>query len=68
MTDTPERRARRVIDANLEAAGWLVQSHDDLDLTAGSGILDWQISPTMRMMPLTPNKWNYEKSRDFMMR
>ena len=38
MTDTPERKARRIIDANLVAAGWLVQSHDDLDLAAGSGI------------------------------
>ena len=38
MTDTPERRARRLIDAALEAAGWLVRSRDDLDLSAGRGI------------------------------
>ena len=38
MTDTPEQRARRAIDANLEAAGWLVRSHDELDLSAGLGI------------------------------
>ena len=47
MTDTPERKARRIIDANLEAAGWLVQSHDDLDLTAGSGI-------AVREFPMKP--------------
>jgi type I restriction enzyme R subunit len=38
MAETPERRARRQIDANLTAAGWLVQDRDDLDLTAGRGI------------------------------
>ena len=47
MTDTPERKARRIIDANLEAAGWLVQSHDDLDLTAGSGV-------AVREFPMKP--------------
>ena len=47
MTDTPERKARRSIDANLEAAGWLVQSHDDLDLAAGSGI-------AVREFPMKP--------------
>ena len=26
------------IDANLRAAGWLVQDREDLDLTAGRGI------------------------------
>ena len=38
MTDTPEQRARRAIDANLEVAGWLVQSRDEMDLSAGLGI------------------------------
>ena len=47
MTDTPERKARRIIDANLEAAGWLVQSHDDLDLAAGSGV-------AVREFPMKP--------------
>ena len=47
MTDTPERKARRIIDANLEAAGWLVQSHGDLDLTAGSGV-------AVREFPMKP--------------
>ena len=42
-----ECKARRVIGANLEAAGWLVQSHDDLDLTAGSGI-------AVREFPMKP--------------
>ena len=38
MPDTPEQKARREIDINLAAAGWLVQSHDEIDLTAGRGI------------------------------
>src|SRR5579871_2344649 len=38
MPETPEQKARRVIDENLTAAGWLVQSSDELDLTAGRGI------------------------------
>src|ERR1017187_1155992 len=38
MPETPEQKARREIDAGLIAAGWLVQSRDDLDLTAGRGI------------------------------
>ena len=38
ITETPEQRARREIDANLEAAGWLVQDLKELELTAGPGI------------------------------
>ncbi len=38
MTETPEQRARLAIDANLEAAGWLVQYLYELDLLAGRGI------------------------------
>jgi len=38
MPETPEQKARREIDADLTAAGWLVQSSDELDLTAGRGI------------------------------
>ena len=38
MTGTPETRARRMIDANLEAAGWLVQDLDELDLSASRGV------------------------------
>ncbi len=38
MPETPEQLSRRDIDANLKAAGWLVQNRDDLDLTAGRGI------------------------------
>jgi type I restriction enzyme R subunit len=38
MTETPEQRARREIDADLAAADWLVQDRHDLDLTAGRGI------------------------------
>ena len=38
MPETPEQRARREIDADLMAAGWLVQDLEDVDLTAGRGI------------------------------
>jgi hypothetical protein len=38
MPETPEQRARLAIDANLKAAGSIVQDRDDLDLTAGRGI------------------------------
>jgi type I restriction enzyme R subunit len=38
VPETPEDRARREIDADLTAAGWLVQDRDDIDLAAGRGI------------------------------
>jgi hypothetical protein len=38
LSETPEQKARREIDAKLIASGWLVQDRDDLDLTAGRGI------------------------------
>ena len=47
MTDTPEQRARRAIDANLLAAGWLVQDLDEFDLTAGHGV-------AVREFPMKP--------------
>src|SRR3989475_13122266 len=39
MPETPEQKARREIDVQLTAGGWLVQDRDDLDLTAGRGIV-----------------------------
>ena len=47
MPETPEQRARREIDADLSAAGWLVQNRDELDLTAGRGIAvrEFKMSP-----------------------
>lgn len=36
--ETPEQKARREVDADLMAAGWLVQSRDELDLIVGRGI------------------------------
>lgn len=47
MTETPEQRARREIDAELTAAGWLVQSREELDLTVGRGIAvrEFQMKP-----------------------
>src|SRR5437870_13803423 len=47
MPETPEQKARREIDSNLAAAGWLVQSSDELDLTAGRGI-------AIREFPMKP--------------
>jgi type I restriction enzyme R subunit len=38
MAETPEQKARRDIDADLAAAGWIVQDKDEIDLTAGRGI------------------------------
>lgn len=38
MPETPEQRARREIDADLTAAGWVVQDRATLDLTAARGI------------------------------
>jgi type I restriction enzyme, R subunit len=38
LPETPEQKARREIDADLSAAGWIVQSREELDLTAGRGI------------------------------
>src|SRR5207249_4943944 len=47
MPETPEQKARREIDSNLAAAGWLVQSSDEIDLTAGRGIAvrEFQMKP-----------------------
>ena len=47
MSDTPEQRARRDIDANLEAAGWLVQDKDEVDLSSGLGV-------AVREFPMKP--------------
>ncbi len=38
MAELPEQRARREIDANLEAAGWLVQDRENLELDRARGI------------------------------
>src|SRR5947209_15463655 len=47
MPEAPEQKARREIDSDLAEAGWLVQSRDDLDLTAGRGIAvrEFQMKP-----------------------
>jgi type I restriction enzyme R subunit len=38
MPETPEQKARREIDTSLAEAGWIIQSQDEIDLTAGRGI------------------------------
>src|SRR2546425_4723463 len=47
MPETPEQKARREIDVDLTSAGWLVQSSDEIDLTAGRGIAvrEFQMKP-----------------------
>ena len=43
----PEQLARQTIDANLRAAGWLVQDRADLDLRAGLGVAvrEYEMAP-----------------------
>jgi type I restriction enzyme R subunit len=38
MPETPEQKARREIDAQLLAAGWIVQDKKAIDFNAGPGI------------------------------
>jgi type I restriction enzyme R subunit len=38
MPDTPEARARQNIDHLLTEAGWIVQSRDETNITAGRGV------------------------------
>jgi len=38
MPQTPEEKARELIDAKLTAAGWVVQSYRDMNLSAGPGL------------------------------
>ncbi|MBL9151283.1 MAG: hypothetical protein JNK37_02300 [Verrucomicrobiales bacterium] len=38
MPETPEQEARRVIDAQLVAAGWVVQTLDQINLSAARGV------------------------------
>jgi type I restriction enzyme R subunit len=38
MSPTPEQRAREDIDAALEAAGWIIQDRDEMNLSAGLGV------------------------------
>jgi type I restriction enzyme R subunit len=35
---TPEQRARQLIDAQLEGAGWVIQDRDEMNLGAGLGV------------------------------
>ena len=35
---TPEELARRQIDRQLEQAGWIVQDHTDMNISAGLGV------------------------------
>ena len=53
MPETPEQRARREIDADLTAAGWLVQDLKHIDLTAGRGINHSEMFPLLE--PDAPN-------------
>lgn len=47
MPDTPESRARQIIDRLLTAAGWTVQSRDETNVSAASGV-------AIREFPMKP--------------
>ena len=47
MPDSPEARARKNIDQLLAAAGWVVQSREDVNLAAGRGV-------AIREFPMKP--------------
>jgi hypothetical protein len=47
MPDSPEARARKNIDQLLPAAGWVVQSRDEVNSAAGHGI-------AIREFPMKP--------------
>ena len=38
MALTPEQKARRKIDRLLEQCGWIVQDHDEMNISAGLGV------------------------------
>ena len=52
MPETPEQRARRQIDAQLTASGWVVQDYKAVDFSAGRGI-------ALREVPLTTGPCDY---------
>jgi type I restriction enzyme, R subunit len=49
---SPEKRARRQIDAQLTACGWVVQDYKAVELSAGRGI-------ALREVPLTTGPCDY---------
>jgi len=52
MPDTPEQRARKQIDAQLAACGWVVQDYKAADFSASRGI-------ALREVPLTTGPCDY---------
>jgi len=38
MTSAPEQRARKLIDAQLAVAGWVVHDRDEMNLGAALGV------------------------------
>ncbi len=49
---TPEAEARQQIDAQLAAAGWIVQDYKAVNLSAGRGI-------ALREVPLDSGRCDY---------
>ncbi len=47
--DKPEQQARRVIDDNLRAAGWQVQSADRMDISAAPGVAVAEVPMSRRV-------------------
>lgn len=44
MSDTPEERARRAIDALLDRCGWIVQEKSAVNLSAARGVAVCELS------------------------
>src|SRR6185437_8527572 len=52
MSLAPEQRARKLIDAQLTAAGWTIQDRDEINLGAGLGV-------AVREYPMTAGPCDY---------
>jgi hypothetical protein len=63
---TPEQRAREVIDAKLVGSGWVVQSRDEINLSAGCGLAHLaaaRVDSRMREGVPSMMHWDCESSR-----
>jgi len=52
MPGSPEQQARRNIDRQLDQCGWIVQDHDDMNISTGLGV-------AIREFPLTTGSVDY---------
>ena len=49
---TPEEKARREIDRQLEQCGWLIQGRSEMNISAGDGV-------AVREFPMTTGEADY---------